>query len=503
MRKIKEVLRLRSKGLSQRQIARSVGVGRSTVGDCLSRARLAGIQWPTELNDAALEVALYPPPPPVSSDQRGVPDWANVHRELRRKGVTLMLLWQEYKAQHPDGYQYSWFCEHYRAYAGRVDLVMRQHHRAGESTFVDYAGQTVPITDPDTGADRHAEIFVAVLGASNYTYAEATWTQRLEDWIGSHQRAFRFFEGVTEIVVPDNLKSGVTHPHRYEPEVNRTYAEMASHYGVAVIPARVARPKDKAKVEAGVLLVERWILARLRHQQFFSLAELNASIAELLTELNARPFRKLPGSRLSLYQSLDRPALSPLPATPYEFGTWKKARVSIDYHIEIERRYYSVPYQLVKCEVEARISAHTVEIFYRNRRVAAHRRAPKPGYYTTVTEHMPRPHREYAEWTPKRLVRWARKTGPATAALITQILESRRHPQQGFRSCLGILRLGKTYGAKRLEAACLRALHIGAANYKSIDSILKHKLDQQPLPEPSAASPRIDHDNLRGPDYYH
>src|SRR5690606_16531273 len=340
------------------------------------------------------------------------------------------------------------------------DLVMRQSHRAGECTFVDYAGQTVPVVDPETGEERAAEIFVAVLGASNYTFAEATWTQSLPDWIGSHQRAFAFFGGITEMLVPDNLKAGVTHPHRYEPDVNRTYAEMAAHYGVAVVPTRVAKPKDKAKVEAGVLVVERWILARLRNQIFLSLEALNQAIAELLPLLNGRAFKKLPGCRLSLFETLERPVLSPLPDTPYVFATWKKARVSIDYHIEVERRYYSVPYQLVKCEVEARITERIVEIFHRNRRVASHRRAAKAGHYTTLTDRMRRPHREYAEWTPQRLVTWAGESGPATAELIGKILASRRHPQQGFRSCLGILRLSKTHGVQRLEAACRRALHI-------------------------------------------
>ncbi len=503
MRKIREVLRLRASGHSQRIIAQSIGIGQSTVGDCLTRARLCGISWPTDLDDGALERALYPPRPAVPSASRSVPVWADMHREMRRKHVTLFLLWEEYKAVHPEGFQYSWFCRHYREYTGKVDLVMRQLHRAGETTFVDYAGQTVPVVDRKSGEIQAAQIFVAVLGTSSYTYAEATWSQSLPDWIGSHQRAFRFFGGVSETLVPDNLKSGITHPHRYEPDVNRTYAEMAEHYGVAVIPTRVAKPKDKAKVEVAVLVVERWILARLRHQTFFSLAALNEAIAELLPLLNERTFKKMPGSRRSLYEELDRPALSPLPTTPYPFATWKKARVSIDYHIEVERRYYSVPYQLVKSEVEARIGERTVEIFHGNRRVASHRRAAKAGHYTTVNEHMPRPHREYAEWTPQRLVSWARKTGPATADLVGHILASRRHPQQGFRSCLGILRLGKSYGEKRLEAACQRALRIRAFSYKSIESILKHKLDQQPLPDKQPENVTIVHGNLRGADYYH
>jgi transposase len=504
MRKIREVLRLWAAGKGQRQIAASVGIGQSTVGDYVTRAQRAGIDASTELDDAALERALYPPKPALPDASRGLPDFSAVHRELKRKGVTLFLLWEEYKAAHPDGFQYSWFCQHYRAWAGKVDLVMRQHHRAGEALFVDYAGQTVPIVDRSTGELREAQIFVAVLGASNYTYAEATWTQGLSDWIASHQRAFGFIGGVTETVVPDNLKSGVTRAHRYEPDLNPTFAEMAAHYGTTVLPTRIAKPRDKAKVEVGVQIVERWILARLRHQTFFSLDALNRAIAELLPRLNDRPFKKLPGCRRELYEQLDRPALAPLPTQAYVFATWKKARVNIDYHIEFERHYYSVPYQLVKAEVEARVTAQTVEILHRGRRIASHRRSFKPGGYTTIAAHMPRPHREYAEWTPRRLVEWASRTGPATAELIGDILTRRRHPQQGFRSCLGILRLGKTYGDARLEAACSRALKIGAASYKSIDSILKHRLDEQPLPEPAQPTLALDHhDNVRGPKYYH
>lgn len=503
MRKIREVLRLKAAGRSQREIALSLGMGRSTVGDCLSRARLAGVDARSALDDAALERALYPPPPKLPAASRGWPDFACVHRELKRKGVTLFLLWEEYKAAHPAGFQYSWFCQHYRSFAAKVDVVMRQTHRAGETTFVDYAGQTVPIVERTTGEVREAQIFVAVLGASSYTFAEATFTQTLPDWIASHQRAFNFFGGVTETVVPDNLKSGVTRAHRYEPDINPTYAEMAAHYGIAVLPARVRKPRDKAKVEVAVQIVERWILACVRDMTFFSLDELNRAIAALLPRLNERAFKKLPGSRRALYEQLDRPALRPLPAQRYAFAIWKKARVNIDYHIEIERHYYSVPYQLVRLEVEARVSTHSVEIFHRGQRVAAHRRSHHRGRHTTTPAHMPRSHREYAEWTPQRLVQWAQKTGPATAELVEQILTRRRHPQQGFRSCLGILRLGKSYGENRLEAACRRALHIGAASYKSIESILKHKLDQQPLPEPAQPALPLEHDNVRGSKYYH
>jgi len=504
MRQVREVLRLKWEGnFSDRKTARSCGISRPTVAEYVKRAEAAGLSWPLppEWDDAALEARLFPPAA-VFVDPRPLPDLPRLHRELARKGVTLMLLWEEYKAVHPAGLQYSQFCEHYRAYARTLDLSMRQVHRAGEKCFVDYAGQTVPVIDPATGEVHEAQIFVAVLGASNYTYCEATWTQQLPDWIGSHVRAFDHFQCVSELLIPDNLRSAVTRAHRYEPLVNETYAEMAAHYGTAILPARVRRPRDKAKVEAGVLLVERWILARLRHQSFFSLAELNDAIVGLRERLNTRAFRKLPGSRRSLFETLDRPAMKPLPTERYVFAEWKRARVHIDYHIEIAGHYYSVPYQWVGKQVEVRVTAHTIEAFHRGTRIASHVRSSTKGRHTTVAEHMPRAHREYAEWTPTRLIEWAAQTGPATARLIEHIMASRAHPQQGFRSCLGIMRLAKTCGPERLEAACKRALALGASSYRSIESILRQGLEQQPLPVRPDSTPPIAHDNVRGRDYY-
>jgi len=506
MRKIQEVLRLKwAKGLSNRQIAAGSGIARPTVSEYLRRAAEAGLSWPlpADLDDAQLERLLFPPPPDLPAESRGVPDWSHIHKELKHPGVTLFLLWQEYRQNHPDGYQYSWFCEHYRAWQGKLDVVMRQDHRAGEKLFVDYAGQTVPVIDRSTGEIRQAQIFVAVLGASNYTYAEATWTQTLPDWIGSHVRAFTFLGGVPELVVPDNLKSGVSKAHRYEPDTNPTYQDMASHYGVAVLPARVRRPRDKAKVESGVLVVERWILAALRHRQCFSLAELNAVIRDLLVKLNERPFRKLPGCRREHFEQLDRPALQPLPAEPYVYAEWKQARVHIDYHVAIDGHYYSVPYALIKKAIEVRITRHTIECFHRGQRVASHRRSYQKGGHTTVPAHMPEAHRQAGEWSPQRLTRWASKTGPATEQLIRTVLASRKHPQQAYRSCLGILRLGKAYGEERLEAACRRALTLGCCRYQSIESILKHRLDEQPLEDQQELALPDTHDNIRGPAYYH
>jgi len=507
MRKINEVLRLRFElRRSHREIARSLGVASSTVAEYLRRFREAGLIWPlsASLGEAELEAKLFPPAPNLPAQLRGEPDFAAIHLEMKRRGVTLTLLWQEYRGVHGDGFRYSWFCQNYRAWVGRLDLVMRQEHRAGEKLFVDYAGQTVPVTDRDSGEIRQASIFVAVLGASNYTYAEATWSEALPDWIGAHVRVFDYLGGVVEVLVPDNLKSAITKACRYEPDLNPTYQELARHYGVAVMPARVRRPRDKAKAEAGVLLVERWILARLRNRQFFSLAELNAAIRTLLIDLNRRAFKKLPGSRLSAFEALDRPALKPLPGIPYEYSEWKKVRVHPDYHIELARHYYSVPHALVGKELDSRLSATTVELFHRGVRVASHIRSRTAGGFTTSPEHMPASHREYAKWTPQRLRDWAAKIGPATAHVIAAILAARRYPQQGFRSAFGVLRLGKHYGELRLEAACRRAQRFGITSYKSIESMLKNNLDRAPTPEsPSATQLPLLHENIRGPEYYH
>ena len=506
MRKVRQVLRLAHEaGLGKRQIARSLSMSPTTVGEYLRRAGQAGFSWPLPegWDDGRLEAELFPRLPKRARDGRVLPDWAHVHREIKRKGVTLVLLWEEYKAVHPDGLQYSQFCDRYRTWAGKLNLVMRQTHAAGEKLFIDYAGQTVPVVDPRTGAVRDAQIFVACLGASQYTYAEATWTQGLPDWIASHIRCFEFLGSVPALLVPDNLKGAVNKPCWYEPELNATYEDLADHYGTAVLPTRVKRPRDKAKVESSVLLVERWILARLRNHTFFSLKELNDAIRGLLDQLNTKPFKKLPGCRQSLFEDLDQPAMIPLAPTRYTFAEWKAARVHIDYHVEVLGHYYSVPYQLVKQQVEVRITANTVEILHRNKRVASHPRSALKGHHTTINEHMPQAHRHYAGWTPQRLVRWAEKTGPATARVIDTILTTRAHPQQGFRSCLGIMRLGKTYGQDRLEAACRRALKLNAMSFKSLKSILKHGLDQQPLTESDESSTPIAHPNIRGGGYYH
>jgi transposase len=506
MRQVREVLRLKwACGLSDRKIAQSLRLSRPTVAEYVRRAHAAGLAWPLpdSLDEVTLERRLFATTHHPPATRRPLPDWATVHQERQRKGGTLFLLWEEYKATTPEGLQYSQFCAAYRQWAGTLDLIMRHSHRAGETLFVDYAGQTIPVVNPLTGELHEAAIFIAVLGASNYTFAEATWSQGLPDWIGSHIRAFEAFGGVPEVVVPDNLKAAVTRAHRYEPTLNRTYEALAQHYGIAIVPARAAKPRDKAQVEVGVQVVERWILARLRPQTFFSLPEVNTAITALLGDLNTRPFKKLPGSRASLFAALDRPALRPLPAQPYAYAEWKLVRVNIDYHVEVEGHYYSVPYRLVRQQLEVRLSAQVVELFHKGHRVASHQRSPHQGRHSTVVAHMPTAHRDYAEWTPQRLVRWAAKTGAATAQVVETILAARPHPQQGFRACLGIMRLGKSYGEGRLEAACQRALTLGACSYKSLESILKHDLDRQPLPARHAAASAITHGNIRGPQYYY
>jgi transposase len=510
MRKLKEVLRLHSLGLSQHQIARSCSISQSTVHEYVSAAQAAGVKWPLpeDWGDQQIEQRLFPQRPgPAIWRKRPEPDWPQIHQELQtHKDLTLLLVWQEGRESNPDGYGYSRFCELYRRWLKKLDLVLRQEHRAGEKMFVDYAGATIPIYDPQTGEVQPAAVFVAVLGASSYTFAEATPGQDLRSWTGSHMRAFEFFGGVTQVVVPDNLKSAVTHPSYYEPDLNPTYRDMGEHYGVAIIPARPYRARDKAKAEVGVQVVQRWIVAALRKRKFFSLEEANQAIAELLVRLNQRPFRKREGNRASLFAQLDRPALKPLPATRYQFGEWKTARVNIDYHVEVERHYYSVPYALVHQEVDVHLTGDTLEVVHRGVRVASHVRCYEAGKATTLTEHSPKAHQKYVGRTPSRLIEEAQQIGPSTGQLVEAILAAKRHPEMGYRSCLGILRLAKTYPAERMEAAARRALRARAYSFQSMDSILKNQLDRLPGPEgnpgDAPVQPAVDHDNIRGADYF-
>jgi transposase len=504
MRKVREVLRLKHAcGASERLIAQSLGIGRTTVGEYLRRAAVVGITWPVDLDDAELERLLFTPAGFYEGPTRPQPDWSRMHAELRRRGVTLLLLWEEYRAGHPDGYGYSRFCDLYGEWRKGVTATMRQTHVAGEKLFVDFAGDTVPVIDGLTGEIGAAHVFVAVLGASNYTFAEARWSEGLADWIGAHINALAFLGGVPKLIVCDNLKAGVTAACRYEPGINRTYQDMAAHYDTSILPARVRRPRDKAKVENGVLIVERFILARLRNRQFFSLEELNQAIRELLDELNARLMRKLGASRREFFETLDLPALKALPDEPYQYAEWKKCRVAPDYHVDLHGHLYSVPHALIREVLEARVTGTTVELFHRGKRVASHARSALRNRHTTIAEHMPSSHRRYAEWTPARIAREAERIGPATAGLCAAIMQTKPHPEQGFRACLGILRLAKSYGGERLEAACRRGLEIGATTYGSIASILKNGLDRA-FREDGAAEPSpIHHANIRGGGYYH
>ena len=503
MRRIREILRLKHEaGLTGRAIARAVGVSNSTVSGVFERAELAGLAWPLPegITDAELERRLYREHYQPIADPRE-PDWAKVHEELRRhKHVTLRLVWTEYRRDHPDGYGYSWFSERYGAWRGRIDLVMRQHHKAGEKLFVDWAGDTLPYVDPVTGEVRQAHLFLAVLGFSNYTFARAYENERTESFLCAHAHAFAHFGGVPELLVPDNLKAGVKRPDRYEAEIAAPYADLAAHYGTVVLPARVGKPRDKAKVEVGVQVAEREILAPLRHRTFFSLAAANAAIAERLEAVNTRPFAKLPGSRASVFTEREAPLLRPLPAEPYAYRTRKLATVHIDYHVELDGHYYSVPYHLVRERVELRFDARTVEVYHEGVRVAVHVRSHLKGRATTAEEHMPEKHRHVASWTPERIASWAAKTGPETATLCEAIMAARPHPELGFRSCLGVLRLGERYGPERLEAAAGRALAIGAASYRSVSSILERGLDREG--EAAVTPPAIMHANVRGAAYY-
>lgn len=504
MRKTKDVLRMKwSLGLSHRQVARSLSISVGTVGNCLDRARVAGLaSWESveALSEAALDARLFPP---VRSQREcAEPEWTEVAQELCKKGVTLALLWQEYKAEHPEGYQYSRYCELYRRWRKSQKLELRQDYRAGERLFVDFSGLRVPIWKP--GCEEvafEAEIFVACLGASDRIYCCAVRSQKVTDWVECHRRAFEFFGGVPEIVVPDNLKSGVQRACRYDPELNRTYWDLARHYGVAVIPARAGKPRDKAKVEQAVQMVQRWVLAPLRHERFTHLGPLNAALRPLLGELDQRPLRVLGVSRRELFERVEEEALHPLPPTPYEVAEWRCAKVAPDYHVEVERHYYSVPYTLVGRRLEVRLTARVVEIFERDRRVASHARSFAPGRHTTTPEHMPPAHRAYVAWTPERIRRWVGRCGPQAERLAEEILASREHPQQGFRACLGLIRLGQSYGPERLEAACERALSSGATSYRSVASILQRGLDRQAL-APAAEGRRIEHANVRGAQYY-
>lgn len=499
MRKIKDVLRLKLDAkLSHQQIADALGLSKGVVTKYAGLAAASGLDWPTVqgMDEAALERRLL-----VGSQKARdyvQPDYGRMHHELRRKGMTLMLLWEEHRADYADcqTYAYSQYCENYRRFARQLKRSMRQIHRAGEKLFIDYAGPTIALTD-----GGRAHIYVASMGASSYTYACATPSETMADWLESTARALSFYGGVTQLIVPDNPKAMISDANRYEPRGNDTVLDFARHYGTSILPARPYHPQDKAKAESAVQIVERWIMARLRHQRFSSVHEVNQAMAPLLTRLNDKPFQKLPGSRASTFAEIDAPALLALPLQRYEMARFKSVKVHIDYHVEVERHRYSVPQTLVGQVLEARITTAAIELLHRGQRVASHARNSRAGGFTTTPAHMPAAHRAHMEWTPQRLVHWGESIGPATAEAVTRLMAENRHPEHGYRACLGLLSLAKRYGKVRLEAACMLALQIGACQYRHVNDILKNNRDQSvPVVADEWVSP--EHAHLRGPGYY-
>lgn len=507
MRKIKEILRLHyEQKLGQRQIARSANVSQSTVHEYLARAHTAGLGWPLgeEWDEARLETTLFPPGQAATRPaKQPLPDFAGLRQQREQhRELTLELLWEEYREQNPQGYCYSRFCKLYRRWKKQQDVVLRQEHRPGEKLFIDWAGATLPIYAADGGI-HPAALFVSALGVSSYTYAEAVANQQMENWLKVQMNAFEFYGGCPQLLIPDNTKTGVSRPCLYEPDLNPTYQEFATHYRVAVLPARPRKPRDKAKVESAVQVVQRWIVMRLRHRRFLSLGECNEAIRDLLGYLNQRPFRKRrEESRASLFSKTDRPALQPLPPHRYDLSQWAQARVNIDYHIAFDGNFYSVPYALTGEVVDVRATPATVEIFHRGKRVASHLRSRGRNLPITQTEHRPKSHQAHLEWTPSRMVDWAGKVGPHTAQLVGRILDSKPHPEMGYRACLGLIRLARKHSPERMEAAAERALATGAVGYRHVKSILQSRLDAQPLAAPPPPRTTPNHENLRGPEYF-
>jgi transposase len=503
MRKIKEILRLANQGnLSERQISLGANVTKTTVHDYLLRSKEAGLTWERaqHMDEQTLEAVLFPPC--ASTKARSpLPDWKHIHKEFHRPHVTLRLLWEEYIQDTPNGLRYSRFCELYGNFAKTLELSMQQVHKAGEKLFIDYSGTTIPVHDGKTGHIRYAEVFIAVLGASSYTYCRASWTQQIPDWINAHVRAFAFFGGVPELLVPDNLRTGVKDPTHYEPVLNPTYQRFAEYYDVAVVPARIRHPKDKAKVEVAVQIVERWIIARLRNHKFFSLEQLNEAIAELVELLNRRPSKHLGDTRLALFEQLDKPVLRPLPDRPYELDDWKDATVATNYHVSYEDNYYSVPYEFVKKTVSVRATYQLIEVLYQDGIIAVHNRLYGKKQYSTQTEHMPANHRYYKDWTIERMLAWGMQTGENVGKLFKEIAASRKHPSQAVNSCKGITQLEGKFGKERLDEACRRALHLRGYSWRCVKNILENGQDKVPFTTDEIEF-TVHHENVRGPEYY-
>lgn len=511
MKKLREVLRLKYDcQLKHRQIGRAANISPSTVSYYTQAFKQAGLQWPLpeEMSDSELTLKLesFCPQLKIKSVNKHVPDFAQMHQELKRKEVTLLLLYEEYKSIYAEhAYSYPEYCRRYRKWKKRCKASLRQTYKAGDKCFVDYAGPKVPIYDACTNSVHEAMIFIGVLGASNYTFAEATMTRQIPDWLGSHQRMFEFFGGVPHMVIPDNEKAGVTSACYYDPELNPNYCALAAHYNTTVLPTRPRHPRDKAKVETGVQIVERWILGRLRHQKFFSLKELNAAISELLKVLNQKPFKKLPGSRQSQFEQLDKPQLKPLPNTPYEHAIIKRAQVRLDYHIEVDKHYYSVPHQLIGKVVEYRLTTNFLEIYYQGLRIASHVRSHQMGQHTVVTEHMPEVHRRHQAWTPQTFIDWAQQKGQCSLLIAKAMIGRQANAECCYRIYLGLCNLAKRFGSDEFEKACRYASHIEAYQFKSIKSILEKRLYQTFIATAANDDPAFEpkhHIHVRGANYY-
>jgi transposase len=504
VRKIREIIRLKEEvGLSNRAIARACKISNSTVGDYLRRIQEAGLHWPLaeEINEEELTHKLFPEDKVAVEPVRPLPDWEEIRKELSKKGVTLRLLWIEYHEKHSDGYKYSQYCEYYRRWSKTQSPTAHIPHTGGEEMEVDYPGLMVAIVNPETGEVRQAPVFVATLPASNYLYAEVQPSQESCHWINGHVRAFEFFGGVARILRPDNPKTGVKSPDYYEPDLNPTYQAMAEYYQVAVLPARVRKPKDKANVENGVQNVERWIIAPLRNRTFFSEAEANRAFKPLLEALNNRPMLHLGKSRRQLFEELDQPALRPLPEKSYQFAFWKTVRVNIDYHVSFEKHFYSVPHILIHQAVEIKATERMIEVFHKGKQVAVHPRSATAGRFSTRAEHMPSNHRFILELDAGWLLKQAEKVGPRTGQYVTALLHARPFPEQAYRSCLGVLSLARKYPASLLETACQCLLEAHLLSYRDLKSELQAlaRSSASPTPQPT---PLPVHENIRGETYY-
>ncbi|WP_135557777.1 IS21 family transposase [Paenibacillus cymbidii] len=507
----RQILRLHSQGISQRNIAVSCACSRNTVAKVIERAAELGMTWPLEndLTDGELRQRFFGPSASAATSRR-YPDYEYVHKEMAKSGVTLSLLWSEYcescRLSQELPLMYSQFCHYYQQYAQKSKATMRILRKPGEQLEVDWAGQTAAVIDRETGEMIDVYIFVGVLSYSQYAYVEAFASQDQESWIAAHVNMYQFFGGATRVLIPDNLKTGVEQSSWYTPVINKTYQEMAEHYNTAVIPARVRKPKDKANVEGAVGVVSTWVIAALRKQQCFSLAELNEVIREKRDALNVRPFQKKEGSRRSVFLAEEKPLLLSLPATPYELATWKVATVQFNYHISLEKMNYSVPYEYIKHRVDVRLTRNVVEVFFNHHRICSHPRLHgHPGQYSTQEAHMPQNHKTYIAWDADRFVSWAKSVGPQTTITVRAILSAHKVEQQGYRSCMALLKLADKHGVTRLEAACAKALsYTPNPSFRSVKTILATGQDRVSAAETAAAVPTdaTVHGFTRGANYY-